>query len=148
MPRPQCCLPAKGAGALRLALSATLAAVGDTQAALRDFLDAQGAATALILRAELVLEAMVAHVARHAQLPPEARVTVVAEKVEQGLRLVTEDAGPAFDPRNVAEPAVPKSLEAATPGGLGIKLSRGMARAMDDERTPAGENRFAVTLAA
>jgi anti-sigma regulatory factor (Ser/Thr protein kinase) len=131
-------LPAEGAGALRLALSATLAAVGDTQAALRDFLDAQGAATALILRAELVLEAMVANVARHAQLPPEARVTVVAEKVAQGLRLVTEDTGPAF----------PKSLEAATPGGLGIKLSRGMARAMDDERTPAGENRFAVTLAA
>ena len=141
-------MPAEGAGALRLSLSATLAAVGDAQAALRDFLDARGAATALIFRAELVLEEMVANVARHAQLPPEARVTVVAEMVEQGLRLVTEDTGPAFDPRNVAEPAVPKSLEEAAPGGLGIKLIRSMARTMDYERTPAGENRFAVTLAA
>lgn len=141
-------MPAEGGGALRLSLSATLAAVGEAQAALRDFLGAQGAGTALIFRAELVLEEMVANVARHAQLPPEARVTVLAEMVEQGLRLVTEDAGPAFDPRNVAEPTVPKSLEEATPGGLGIKLIRSMARAMDYERTPAGENRFAVTLAA
>jgi anti-sigma regulatory factor (Ser/Thr protein kinase) len=141
-------VPPEPAGTLRLALPPTLAAVADAQAALRAWLAAAKAPPALIFNAELVAEEILANVVRHGGLANDALVSLEARQACDGLCLTVEDGGAPFDPRTVPEPPKPASLDQAVPGGLGLKLVRGMAAALAYERTAAGLNRFSVTLAA
>lgn len=61
------------------------------------------------------------------------------------LTLAVEDDGRAFDPRGIAEPALPQSLEEAGVGGLGLMLTRRYSQGMDVARE-GGWNRLTVTL--
>ena len=69
------------------------------------------------------------------------RVTIEAPP----LTLLIEDDGPAFDPRGVAEPALPASLDDARPGGLGLMLARRWSQGLDHARVD-GWNRVTVTF--
>lgn len=69
------------------------------------------------------------------------RVTVDAAP----LTLLVEDDGPEFDPRGVADPKLPRSLDEAQPGGLGLLLTRRYSRGLDYRRAD-GWNRVTVTL--
>lgn len=134
---------------LSLALAPTLAAIGEAQERLRAWLAEAGAPADLVFRAELVAEEMLANIVRHAGLPAAARIGFTAERPQAGgVRLCTEDSGPAFDPRRAPPRPRPRGLAEAEPGGLGLALIHRMAAALDYERTAAGANRFGVTVRA
>jgi len=59
---------------------------------------------------------------------------------------VIEDGGPPFDPRGVAPPVRPSTLDEAIPGGLGILLIRSFASEIDYEVAP-GRNRLTLRFA-
>ena len=63
----------------------------------------------------------------------------------EALRVVVEDCCGAFDPLTVPTPQLPRSLEDARVGGLGIHLMRQYAQAIDYERRD-GTNRLMLSI--
>lgn len=73
-------------------------------------------------------------------------VTLRAAPCPDGVCLTIEDRCAAFDPLAVAAPDLPRSLETAKVGGMGIYLMREQARSLRYERLE-GVNRLTVTIA-
>ncbi len=83
---------------------------------------------------ELCLNEVLANLIEHAGAATSGRpVTLalaIADGGERGLATLTViDEGPAFDPLAVSRPALPRTLQEAEPGGLGLLLVR---RFMDE----------------
>jgi len=95
-------------------------------------------------RIEVVLEELVSNVARHAS--GATQVTIEAGMANGRLRLTISDDGPAFDPTARPEPKGFTTLEAATPGGLGIAIVRRMSISFGYSRA-GNRNRVTVVLA-
>src|SRR3954453_23789069 len=64
---------------------------------------------------------------------------------DDAATLTIEDHGIPFDPRALAEPSLPKTVEEATIGGLGIHLMRRYAETMNYDRH-AGANRLTLRI--
>ena len=125
----------------------TLPAFDAAFASLRRALDTPDVVGSTRYKVELVFEEIVANIMRHAAPPggtPEIDVALHAR--DESLVLTFEDDGPPFDPRNRENPALPKSLDQAQIGGLGILMVRRVASAIDYERTADARNRLTVTI--
>jgi len=73
----------------------------------------------------VALEEAVLNAATHGYPPDESgEITVEARTTHDGIALVVEDTGRAFDPTTVPAPEPPASLADAEPGGLGLVLLR------------------------
>ena len=87
----------------------------------------------------LCIEEAVSNIVRYGY-PPDHR-DIAHDQVRLTLAwdgdaatLTIEDQGVPFDPRDLAEPAQPKTVEEAQIGGLGIHLMRRYAETMDYQR--------------
>ncbi len=92
----------------------------------------------------VALEEAVLNVAMHAGAP--GGVTVRLSVSDAVAELVVEDRGEAFDPLAAAPRALPASLEAARPGGLGLRLLRHYCRDIAYARED-GVNRLRLRFA-
>ena len=61
--------------------------------------------------------------------------------------LIIEDDGRPFDPLQRPDPVLPKSIETAPLGGLGIMLARKSSERLHYERTADDKNRLVATIA-
>ncbi len=91
----------------------------------------------------LALQEALDNVVEHAYRGRPRGVVLVEASFELAsrLRVTVRDRGPAFDP-SAAAPIV-RSLEAATPGGLGLHLVRALVDTVAHERR-SGENRLVL----
>jgi anti-sigma regulatory factor (Ser/Thr protein kinase) len=95
----------------------------------------------------LCVEEAAANVVMHG-VPDDADAGFVVLRVAtemEVLRVVVEDRCGAFDPLTVPTPELPRRLEDARVGGLGIHLMRQYARAIDYERRD-GTNRLMLSI--
>lgn len=129
---------------LRLQVPNERAALEATRLRLLDFLQADGLPDRVIYRLELVLEEVLMNRLWHSSVPAGGGHTDLQLQVQpDGLVLRFEDDGPAFDPTQVRHPGLPTSLDAATPGGLGLLLTRKAVSAWCYERV---QDRNCLTL--
>mgnify|MGYP001765366096 CR=1 FL=1 len=86
-------------------------------------------------RLELVLTEAVTNVMDYSCDPGrEGLIALSCEVQEDRLQIQISDDGPPFDPTARAPVNLPKSLEEARPGGLGIHLMRQYTRGMQYKR--------------
>ena len=133
------------AGALRIELPVGEPAIEQVRLAVLAYLEPFGPGDRVTNRVEVILEELVSNVVRHSA--GATQVTVEAAMAGDSLELTIVDDGPAFDPTAAADPAGFTSLEAATPGGLGIAMVRRMSTLFAYSRAD-GRNRVTVCLAA
>lgn len=105
-------------------------------ARLSDWLDKQESLLDIPARmafaVRLCLEEVVANLINHTPAKDVgAEVAVDLTWQDRAMVVTVEDHGPPFDPRTVAEPRRPVSLEAAEPDGRGIHLIRSFASEID-----------------
>jgi serine/threonine-protein kinase RsbW len=94
----------------------------------------QGVPVGAAGKLELCLNEVLANLIDHAGAATSGRpVTLALALADHGERrlatLTVVDEGPAFDPLTVTRPPLPRTLEEAEPGGLGLLLVR---RFMDE----------------
>lgn len=94
--------------------------------------------------AELVFEEVVSNVMRHGAAH---QIEAGVETRDDSLLLSFEDDGPPFDPLQHPDPVLPKHVDEAREGGLGLFLVRKVAAAVRYERTTEATNRLVVTIA-
>lgn len=128
---------------LTLRVTGGSAEVSEAQASLVAWLEEDDADPRTIARAELLVEEIALNALDHGQAQG---VTIAAALDEDGLGLVFEDDGTAFDPTAAALPDLEQGLTEAAIGGRGLVLLRKLATALTYERTPEGRNRLALTL--
>lgn len=116
---------ATGSGLL-LTLSSTLASCEQARLAVLAFLARHQPSAKAIYRLELVLEEALMNQIRHA-FPdgrPDHWLRLGAQVVSDTVVLTFTDQGLPFNPLARSAPVFPTRLEDATPGGLGILLTR------------------------
>ncbi len=132
---------------LRLRVPGERAALERTRLQVLDFLADEGLPAAAVYRLELVLEEVLMNQLWHADAGrPGGHTDLMLQTGPGHLLLRFEDEGPAFDPTRAAQPALPTSIDEATPGGLGLLLTRKAVSAWSYERN-SGRNCFTVQLA-
>ena len=106
---------------------------------------AERVAPEIATRIALALEEAVTNVIRHAfvDLPPPHVLRVRIEVDANALTAEVLDNGRPFDPSTVPEPDLRGSIEERAPGGLGIRLMRGMTDRIDYRRID-GFNRLTL----
>jgi anti-sigma regulatory factor (Ser/Thr protein kinase) len=87
----------------------------------------------MLFAIQLCLEEAVSNIVRHGAQPGSA-VHLAIRRAADAVLLTVQDRGPAFDPRQIAAPVAPTSIDEAEVGGLGIQLMRQFAQAMDYQR--------------
>lgn len=81
----------------------------------------------LQMQIALVVEELVVNAASYGgRAPGEGWVQVCIDAMPEGLRIVIEDNGQAFDPFSVAEPDTDLDLDSRAVGGLGVHFVREM----------------------
>ena len=114
---------------------------------LRSWLDQEQVPPKPHYDAELVYEEIVTNIVRYGFDDPTGQtVEVKLERLADGLIMTFTDSGVAFDPLQSADPEVPKTIDEAKIGGLGIKLVRQAAEDLRYERTAQGQNRLCVKI--
>jgi anti-sigma regulatory factor (Ser/Thr protein kinase) len=132
-----------------LRFAATRASFEQASADARRALDACGVQGRARYNAELVFEEVVSNVIRHGHAPEiELSLSLICEPAADAIVMTFEDAGPPFDPLAQPLPTLPKTLEEAPLGGLGLLLVRKASCRLHYERTPAQTNRLTVTISA
>jgi anti-sigma regulatory factor (Ser/Thr protein kinase) len=132
---------------LRLRVPGERAALERTRLQVLAFLAEEGLPASVIYRLELVLEEVLMNRLWHADAGHVGGHTdLMLQTGPNHLLLRFEDEGPAFDPTQVARPTLPTSIDDATPGGLGLLLTRKAVSAWSYERAGA-RNCFTLQLA-
>ena len=119
------------------------------QQRLDEFLSAQAVTGRTRYACELVLEECLANLFEHAQpaRPDEpVRVDVAVHLGADGIEMHFDDNARAFDPNLREDPTLPRSLDEARPGGLGLMLVRRWASRVE-YLSRAGGNRLMVAIA-
>jgi len=133
---------------MRIALPARRDSIEAARTSVLEHLSAGTLPPALVYRIELVLEEVLMNIIWHAYDDSgEGEIVVEAERMPGGVKLVFEDTGPPFDPREAPAYEAPRTLAEAHVGGLGLVLLRKFAREISYERQ-GGTNRLALTLTA
>ena len=127
-------------------LSASLDAVEAVRKGLSPRLEQEGLSARELNRVEVVLEELLANVARHGNpgAGVQNQVCVTAKRTDSGLLIIIEDDATPFDPTKVAPPVVARSIDEAEPGGWGVALVRKFATRFDYERLTADQQGAAV----
>ncbi len=134
---------------LALHVGSGAAQFGAAQEALHTFLETAGVSARAIYRTELAFEELVSNVVRHGYggerpgLPP---IDVSASVGDDEIVLTVEDLGPPFDPSQPVATALPKRIEEAKIGGLGLRLVHSVAQRIEYQRI-ADRNRVTVGIA-
>lgn len=139
-------MPAEAAR-LTLSVPGRTDAVEPCRRALLDFLAPHGLGPQAIYNIELVLEETLVNLISHGK--PGARAQPIGLSVEvepDRVVLAFEDDGAAFDPRDVAAPAAPSSIDNTPTGGRGLLLVRRAACSIDYVRA-GGRNRLTIGVA-
>ena len=115
----------------------------------RTVLDACGVTGSARYNSELVFEEVVLNTIRHGYHDNGAgrAIEISIQGRPDSIVLTFEDDAPPFDPRERPAPVLPKSLDTAREGGLGLLLVRKLARDVQYERT-SDHNRLTVTIGA
>ncbi|MBC7940769.1 MAG: ATP-binding protein [Chitinophagaceae bacterium] len=127
-----------------------LGAFEDTRSRVLAFVAGHRLSPRVLYHLELVLEETLMNRLMHA-FPQGSRSTDLSVQVSPAdapsdIVLCFEDDGVPFDPRQAPEPTWPISIESATPGGLGLHLTRKVASSSDYARVD-GRNRYTVRVA-
>jgi anti-sigma regulatory factor (Ser/Thr protein kinase) len=131
-----------------LSFPATFEAYGRAAAELRRMLEERGVKPRPRHHAELIFEEIVSNIIRHGCTDnPQCVVEVKVALHDNSIVLDFEDNARPFDPRAHDVPALPDSLEEASPGGLGLRLVRKASKRIDYERTAENRNHLTVTIA-
>jgi serine/threonine-protein kinase RsbW len=98
----------------------------------------------------LCLEEAVSNVIRYGYPPDHRDITKDQVRLtlawdDEAATLTIEDQGVPFDPRDLESPTLPKTVEEAQIGGLGIHLMRRYAETMDYLRQD-GANRLTLRI--
>lgn len=132
--------------ALRLWLAADIGGLEAARLRLAAHLQAQAVEARTVAAFELVLEEALTNTLRYGYRDTGLRwIDLVVEVLPDDVLLTIEDDGVPFDPLAVPPPELPRSLEQARVGGLGLLMIRRSTRAMDYERV-AGRNRLRLTI--
>jgi len=92
---------------------------------LESFASANGLPAQAVFRLDLVLTEAITNLMDYAHQPGvEALIHLTGSVQGEHIEIELIDGGPAFDPTTFKPAALPKTLEEATPGGLGIHLIR------------------------
>lgn len=113
--------------------------------ALEAFAEEAGIAPGIAMRLALVAEEMAANLAHHGT--GAGFFELHASVTPEGVGLVFEDDGPAFDPLAGPDVETTASVEEREVGGLGLHLIRTMTRDARYERVD-GRNRLVCSLPA
>lgn len=123
------------------------AALGRAQRALERWIEAAELPPRPAYRAQLVFEEIASNVLKYGW--PEAggprAVEVEIELDDSALRLAFRDRGTPFDPTGTSSTPLPRSIEEAPIGGLGLGLVRKAASAITYRRE-GDENRTEVRI--
>lgn len=120
---------------LEIECVADLDAVEAVRAAVTPRLAGAGAAERDLNRLEVILEELIANIARHGvrpEGPATLRLSLSCDAA--ALTLVLEDDAAPFDPTARAVPEKARSLADAVPGGMGLVLVRKLSRRFEYER--------------
>ena len=121
--------------ALEVERPADLDAVEAVRVAVASRLAAIGVAERDLNRLEVILEELIANIARHGTRPGGAATLRLSLSCEaDALVLVLEDDAAPFDPTTRAEPEKARTLADAVPGGMGLVLIRRLSRRFEYER--------------
>ncbi len=116
---------------------------------LREWLDGSAVGTKAHFNAELVFEEIVTNIVRYGYAGGgDEPVAVELQQGPGSITMTFDDGGEPFDPTGKSDPELPKSIEEAKIGGLGLMLVRKAASDLSYERTDEGRNRFSVTIPA
>ncbi len=138
--------PSTGKAVLRLAVPNELAGIEPARQQVLAFVGASTLPEALVYRLELVLEETLMNRVWHAFPQGGRHMTDLTVQFDtDALELCFEDDGVPVDPMLVPVPQRPSSIENATPGGLGLLLTRKAASSCEYTRVD-GRNRFRVRL--
>jgi len=114
---------------------------------LRSVLDDNQVAGRPRFHVELVFEEIVTNVIRHGYRDDGSHQIDVSLAIgDEAIEMTIEDDGRAFDPLQRPDPVLPKTLEAAPLGGLGVMLAKKLSRSLDYERTAGGRNRLVAKI--
>jgi anti-sigma regulatory factor (Ser/Thr protein kinase) len=128
---------------LRMTLRHDLAELARLRRVAAPFLEECGASPRTMYRTSLALEEAVSNVVRHAR--GVHAIGVELAMADEGVDLVIEDDGPAFDPLEVPPPDTSMPLEERPIGGLGIHLLRQMTDGIRYERV-GPQNRLSIRI--
>jgi anti-sigma regulatory factor (Ser/Thr protein kinase) len=135
--------------AIEIRFPGTLPGFEQGFARLRGALDAEPLDPGTRFNVELVFEEIVANIVRHGSTGVAEIGVAVSLQVEADAVVMTfDDDGRPFDPSATVDPALPRRLEDAPVGGLGLMLVRRAASGLRYERTPGDRNHLTVTLPA
>jgi serine/threonine-protein kinase RsbW len=96
----------------------------------------------------LCLEEILSNIIRHGYRGnPDHTIVVRYLPAEKSSVLIVEDEAPHFNPLTIEERPVEETLDGTRVGGLGIRLLRGFATALEYEPKPVG-NRLTISFAA
>ena len=132
---------------LRLPMAANLGGFEIARLQARRFLQTQGLDEVTLGTVELVLEECVTNTLRYGYGETGLR-WIELELVLQpdAVHLSIEDDARGFDPLSVPEPELPRSLEEAQVGGLGLLMVRRATTELRYTRLP-GRNRLSARIA-
>jgi serine/threonine-protein kinase RsbW len=130
-------------------IPARLARMRDLRAFLEAFCAASGIASDPCLRLNLVLEELFTNTVRHGHGGDcDAPVWVSLAREAGQVRITYEDTAPPFNPyASLQVPSADGGLESRKLGGLGVLLTREMAKSRDYAYL-FGRNRIRLSLAA
>ena len=131
-----------------LKLPATFEAYARAAGDLRRLLDSRGIGLKPRYNAELVFEEIVSNIIRHGCSDHvQCAIEVALRFDEDAIVMSFHDNGPPFDPRSYVLPELPRTLETASNGGLGLLLVNKAAQRIDYEWTRQSKNHLTVTIA-
>jgi len=126
---------------LRLTISNQLAELRRMGFALAEFLDDEGVSKSTAHRVKLVVEELVVNVIQHAFDDGAPHAILLDVRTDaQGVAIVVEDDGKAFDPTVAPSPPLKELLETGKSGGLGVAIIKKVTRDLKYERAD-GKNR-------
>jgi anti-sigma regulatory factor (Ser/Thr protein kinase) len=132
---------------LHLRLPANPAAVAQAREAVLAHLADLALTPSVLYSLDVVLEELIMNISLHAfDGATDGQFDLKATADAEHVTLQFVDAGRAFDPTAGATPTPAATLDAATPGGLGLRLLRQRCSHMHHVRSE-GMNRLTVELA-
>ena len=129
-------LESEPADRVRFVIDALLRELAPASTRIRLFLKGQGVDKDAIFAIETAMEELATNAIKYAYCPTRiGQITFEASVTSHRAELLIEDDGNPFDPTEVPDPEVNRSLEDMPIGGLGIHLVRELTDGFDYRRS-------------